>query len=112
MRYPKLVKKLYCKTPITVTVYKDEIGEDGEPIKIGTLKTTCNYQANSTKKYGMFNAETVTKSTVLFSDDIFPELDNITSGIVIVNGETREIALGEKARNPDGTVNFVRLELK
>ena len=112
MRYPKLITKSYCKTPIKVTIYTGEIGEDGEPLTYGTLETTCNYQASAMRKFGDFHQDTTITSSVYFSDDIFPELSVITSGVVEVFGETRDIVIGEKARNPDGTVNFVRLGLK
>jgi hypothetical protein len=49
--------------------------------------------------------------TALFPGDIAPELDTIGAGTVTVFGETRRIFRGTKARNPDGTVNYCRLDL-
>lgn len=46
-----------------------------------------------------------------FIGDIVPELPTLSNGEVIVNGVKRRIYQGEKARNPDGTVNYTRLDL-
>ena len=46
-----------------------------------------------------------------FIGDIAPELSTLSNGEVIVNGVKRKIYQGEKARNPDGTINYTRLDL-
>ncbi len=46
-----------------------------------------------------------------FIGDIAPDVANLTNGELTVNGVTRRIYQGEKARNPDGTVNYTRLDL-
>ena len=33
MKYPCLVLKSVCTTPITITVYQEGLSEDGEPLK-------------------------------------------------------------------------------
>ena len=40
-----------------------------------------------------------------------PELPVITKGDITVFGVTRHIYKGTKCRNPDGTVNYVRLDV-
>ena len=47
-----------------------------------------------------------------FPGDIAPALAEISSGEAVVFGMTRRIISGEKSRNPDGTVNYTRLDLQ
>ena len=42
MKYPCLVLKSVCKTLIKVTVFKEGISEDGEPITDVILNLMCN----------------------------------------------------------------------
>ena len=44
MKYPCLVLRSVCKTPITVRIFSEEISEDGEPQTALELSTVCNYQ--------------------------------------------------------------------
>ena len=50
MRYPQLVRKNDCKTPIIVTIYTEDIGENGEPIVYGEVEATCNYQSSAKQR--------------------------------------------------------------
>ncbi|MDO5547952.1 MAG: hypothetical protein Q4F79_05630 [Eubacteriales bacterium] len=111
MKYPPLVPKALCKTPIWVTIYQEGIDEDGAPLQAITLDTCCNWQ-DSAKIIRTDETHSVQLSGVaLFYGDLCPELAAIASGTVIVFGEPRTIFRGSKARNPDGTVNYTRLEL-
>jgi hypothetical protein len=112
MKYPKLVRKSDCKTPVKVTVFSKDLGEDGEQITYGTIETYCNYQSSGKRVIDDKQQLIDVTGVALFSDDIFSTLSEITHGEVEIFGEKREIIKGSKARNPDGTVNFVRLELK
>ena len=47
----------------------------------------------------------------LFPGDIAPDFPTLSGGTVTVFGQERRIAAGMKARNPDGTVNYCRLEV-
>ena len=46
-----------------------------------------------------------------FIGDIAPDMPNISDGEAEVFGTVRKITNGMKARNPDGTVNYTRLDL-
>lgn len=50
--------------------------------------------------------------TCLIPGDIAPELTVISGGTAQIFGMYRDIAIGTKARNPDGSVNYTQLELK
>ena len=47
----------------------------------------------------------------MFDGDIAPDMAVISGGTVEVFGEKRRIERGMKARNPDGSVNYTRLEV-
>lgn len=109
MSYPSLVR--ICKTPITVTLYSEEITEDGSP-QTGALFTgLCNWQSGG-RSYDTKEKHDVRLSgRAYFPGDIAPSLAEISSGEAEIFGLTRRILGGEKARNPDGTVNYTRLDL-
>lgn len=44
MRYPCLVKKRQCKTPVKVSLEQEELSVYGEPVAAKEIETTCNYQ--------------------------------------------------------------------
>lgn len=111
MKYPSLVPKALCKTPIRVVLHREGIDEDGAPMTALTADACCNWQ-DSAKIIRTDETHTVQLSGVaLFPGDLCPELAAIASGTVAVFGESRTIFRGSKARNPDGTVNYTRLEL-
>lgn len=111
MKYPCLVPKRLCKTPVIVEIEQEGLNKYGEPLESVVIKDMCNYQ-DSAKTILTAEKKLVQLSgAALFPGDIAPELPNIAGGAVTVNGVSRRIFTGVKARNPDGTVNYTRLEL-
>ena len=111
MKFPCLVNPKFCKTPVTVTLYEENSGEDGEPMQAMTFSGLCNYQ-DSAKSVLTADERLIKISTQLyFVGDIAPNMPNISDGEVEVFGVKRKITNGMKARNPDGTVNYTRLDL-
>lgn len=110
MKWPRLVPLRACQTPCTV-ILTDGVGEDSTPKVAATLTLKCNWQD---KPKQVLNAERQVihlSGTALFDGDIAPQLD-ILAGTVEIYGKTWAIHQGSKCRNPDGTVNYTRLELK
>lgn len=106
MKYPCLVLKSVCTTPITITVYQEGLSEDGEPLKaLGNYQDKAKTVLTADKQLVQLSAQ------AYFIGDIAPELSTLSNGEVIVNGVRRKIYQGEKARNPDGTINYTRLDL-
>lgn len=107
--WPRLVPGRVCKTPCRV-VLTEGTGEDGEPIVRADLSLKCNWQD---KPRQVLNAERQLiqlAGTALFDGDIAPELE-ILSGEVEIYGRLWTIHQGSKCRNPDGSVNYTRMEL-
>ena len=111
MVYPKLVRKENCKTDIHVVLYEEGVTEEGAPIIALEQDFKCNYQDKAKR---VLTAEKVLiqlTAKAYFVGDIAPNLPVISGGNITVFGETRQIYQGTKARNPDGTVNYVQLEI-
>ena len=110
--WPELVPDRICKTDIRVVIYDEDIGEDGEPIIALDIKKKCNYQDNAKQVLTPDKHLIQLSGTVFLNKDIAPKLAVISSGYVEVFGQKRTIYKGTKARNPDGTVNYTRLDLQ
>ena len=112
MIYPKLVRKCDCKIPVEIHFYLDELNEDGEQIEIISIKAKCNYQEES--KNEISDKENISRGIgkIYLHDDIIPQYNNINDGYVIILGNKRQITQVVKSRNPDGTVNYLRIDVK
>ncbi len=111
MRFPCLVDKHYCKTPADVIIYREGISEDGEPLEAVSYSGVCNYQDSAKTVLTAEKKIVQLSAQAYFIGDIAPDLAVISSGEITINGEKRQIFQGVKARNPDGTVNYTRLDL-
>ena len=111
MKYPSLVPNRWCRTPIHIVINQEGISEDGEPLKALEIDTMCNYQDKAKKVLTEQQQLIEIEGTALINGDIAPSLASISNGTVVVNGVERRIFRGTKARNPDGTVNYTKLEL-
>ncbi|MBQ9165650.1 MAG: hypothetical protein IJX71_01785 [Oscillospiraceae bacterium] len=111
MGWPCLVPRGLCKTPVTVELYGEGVSPDGGPVAAATIAATCNWQSSGKVVRTSETQEVRISGVALFTGDICPGLPVISSGKLTVFGAQREIIRGEKARNPDGTVNYTRLEV-
>lgn len=112
MKYPQLVPDMVCNTPVSLKLNSEDLDRYGQPQEILNLDTKCNYQCTSQRTIEDKEIIIKTVATLLFNGDIAPQIEEITSGEVILNGETRQIEKSSKVRNPDGTVNYTRIYLK
>lgn len=111
-KWPCLILPQFCQTDIHVLVESEDIQKDGPPIVLVDWKGKCNYQDKAKRVYTTDKEYIEVTGCCLIPGDIAVDSDVITSGTVKVFNSTRDIALGTKARNPDGTVNYTRLDLK
>lgn len=112
MKYPCLIPKQFCKTDIYVELDKEGLNNYGEPFEPVCWSGKCNYQDKAKTVLTAEKKLIQLSGCAMIPGDIAPELPNITTGTITVNGAKRYIAQGEKARNPDGTVNYIRLDVK
>ena len=125
MRYPKLVPQKYCTTPVRV-VFLGAIDIEGQETVVGTYSGKCNLSQKTKQRVTADKRLITIDAGALFDGDIAPNLLQ-PKGLLYVtetdsqNGEGEETLEPEnkpyrifsytKARNPDGTVNYTRLEL-
>lgn len=107
--WPRLVPPRACKTLCAVTLI-DGTGEDGAPNVVATMELPCNWQDKPRQIMDAEKHLIQLSGTALFDGDIAPEVD-VLAGIVEIYGKTWTIYRGSKCRNPDGTINYTRLEL-
>lgn len=107
--WPRLVPLRACQTPCKI-VLTDGTNEDGTPKEVANLSLKCNWQD---KPKQVLNAERQLiqlGGVALFNGDIAPQVD-VLAGTAEMYGKVWTIHQGSKCRNPDGTVNYTRLEL-
>lgn len=112
MKYPCLIDKRLCKTVITAQLDREGYGNFGEPLDTISFSGLCNYQDKAKTVLTAEKKLVEVTGSAYIPGDICPELPGIAGGTATVFGVEREIAVGTKARNPDGTVNYTLLELK
>lgn len=111
MKYPCLIYKRYCKTPVTVVIEQEGIDKYGEQLASTTVTTTCNYQDCAKTILTAEKKLIVLTGVALFYGDICPSQSVISGGSITINNVTRKIYQGKKCRNPDGTVNYTELQV-
>lgn len=129
MKFPSLVKKQFCKTPVEVTIYGEGVTEDGAPLTVFECKNLypydslypsatlhggsalCNMQSKAKTVYTKEQKIVQVSAVLLFDGDIAPDSPTLSGGFVILDGVKRNIVQGTKHRNPDGTVNFTELDV-
>jgi len=111
MKYPSLVPKRLCQTDIKVHLETEDIDEHGQPVNTLDLEIKCNFQDRAKTVLTVEKKLVQITGTAMFNGDIAPEWPTLSGGTVTVFGEERRILHGMKARNPDGTVNYCRLEV-
>lgn len=111
MNYPSLVREKDCKTDIHLILYSEDVSEEGSPIIALEDDFKCNYQDKAKRVLTTEKVIIQINAVALFPKDIASNLPVISGGKATIFGETREIYQGTKARNPDGTVNYVKLEI-
>lgn len=113
MKYPKLVRKEHCKTPVDVVIYQEGISEDGEPMVASEFQGLhCNYQDKAHTVLTADRKLVQLSGKAYFHEDFCPDISTISGGKITVFGEVRNIHSGRKNRNPDGTVNNVEIEVQ
>lgn len=111
MKYPKLVPERLCTVPIKIHLESEEISNIGEPSRVLDLDLLCNYQDNAKTILTVEQKVITITGSAMFDGDIAPEFATLSGGTVEIFGVVRKIEQGMKARNPDGTVNYTRLDV-
>lgn len=108
-KWPKLVPVGVCRTPVVVTL-TDGVDEDGAPAVARVISTHCNFNGGGGWTVDEQRQAVRYSAAALFDGDLAPELPRLT-GWVDVLGTRMTVHVGWRARNPDGVVNYTKLEL-
>ncbi len=111
MKYPCLVDKRFCKTDIHVEITPEGVNKYGEPYESIIIETKCNYQDTAKTVLTADKVLIQLNGIALLRGEIAPDLPTLSGGKANIYGVERTIFKGTKARNPDGTVNYCKLEL-
>ena len=111
MKFPCLVDKRFCKTPILVKIDRSELNEDGELKECLSIITTCNLQMGARASFTKDKEKIELSGVALFIGDLCPSVPVIASGTVKIGDAEYSINKGTKNYNLDGTVNYTTLEL-
>lgn len=111
MKYPCLVPKRLCKTPVHVHLESEDINNLGNPKYFLDADLLCNWQDKAKTILTTEKKLIQITGTALFPGDIAPQMPSLSGGTITVFGEERRIEQGCKNRNPDGTVNYCSLEV-
>lgn len=111
MKYPCLVRKKDCKTLVHVSIEPEGLDKYGEQPESIEADLYCNYQESAKTVLTAEKKLVQVSGTALFPGDIAPGIPAVSGGTIRIFGTERRIARGMKARNPDETVNYTRLEV-
>lgn len=111
MKYPCLVPKQFCKTDAEVEIEQEDINKYGDPLEFVKWSGKVNYQDKGRTVLTADKKLIQLSGCAMIPGDIAPGIPAITKGTIRVNGVDRTIYQGEKARNPDATVNYTRLDV-
>lgn len=112
MRWPDLVPEAACWTPVHLVIYGEGLDENGGPVIAFEGDGKCNYQDKAKMVLTAEQKLVKLSGCALLRGDAFPDLPVISGGEITVHGVKRRIWQAEKARNPDGTVNYTRIEVE
>lgn len=112
MKYPCVVLKQFCKTDIEVTLNREGRNKYGSPLEPVKWTGKSNYQDNAKTVLTAQKELVQLSGSALIPGDIAPDLPVISGGTIKVCGVERKIYQGYKVRNPDGSVNYTRLDVR
>lgn len=135
MKYPKLVPQKLCNAEAHI-VFFGGLNMEGEEERIGEFNGRCNLSSKTRHTVTEDKRIITVEAVMLFDGDIIPYFSNPTGEIsisetfplecedgayleteskcvfsVIAQGKPYRIFRITKERNPDGTVNFTRVEV-
>ncbi len=110
MKFPELVPDRVCNIPVKI-YWTNGLNRDGSPKRTVIFDGKCFYSEKTKQKITAEKQIITLSGEMLFNGDIAPDSNNIEGEVELLSGIRRKIYASEKARNPDGTVNYTRLEL-
>ena len=99
------------KTDYTLSLNREGISEDGEPISTLTKDGKCIFSEKAKRIINSEGKQITLLGNVIVKGDIAPSLKNVSDGVISINGKDYEIYAGYRPRNPDGSIHHTEFEL-
>lgn len=124
MKYPKLIPPKLCNAVVHIVFFGD-LNMEGEEETIGEFIGRCNLSWKTRHTVTKEKSIIAIEAVAMFDGDIIPNISHPTGkmsiieqfplecedGTYIARGKSYRIFRITKERNPDGTVNFTRVEV-
>jgi hypothetical protein len=94
-----------------ITIYSDEISEDGDFNKVLSINKQCIYQEKTERRLEPNGKEIILNGIILVKGDLNPIIKTLSMGKVKIGSKEYTIHKGYRIFNPDGTVNHTKLEI-
>ena len=112
----KTIKKLpfpdwLLNTDYSISLNTEGISEDGEPISSVESSGKCIFSEKAKRIIDSEGKEIVLAGKVIVKCDIAPSLLTVSDGTITINDRTYEIYVGNRPRNPDGTIHSTQFEV-
>lgn len=112
----KTIKKLpfpdwLLNTDYSISLNAEGISEDGEPISSVESSGKCIFSEKAKRIIDSEGKEIVLAGKVIVKGDIAPSLLTVSDGTITINDRTYEIYVGNRPRNPDGTIHSTQFEV-
>lgn len=112
----KRVKKLpfpdwLANTKYSLTLNAEGVSEDGEPISSVESNGKCIFSEKAKRIIDSEGKEIILVGKVIVKGDIAPSLLTVSDGTITINNRIYEIYVGNRPRNPDGTIHSTQFEV-
>lgn len=112
----KTVKKLpfpdwLLQTEYSIVLNTEGISEDGEPVSSVESSGKCIFSEKAKRIIDSEGKKIVLAGKVIIKGDIAPSLPTVSDGTITINNRTYEIYVGNRPRNPDGTIHSTQFEV-
>lgn len=112
----KTIKKLpfpdwLLKTDYSISLNTEGVSEDGEPISSFETSGKCIFSEKAKRVIDSEGKLIILNGKVIIKGDIAPSLKTVSDGNITINGRVYEIYVGNRPRNPDGTIHSTQFEV-
>ncbi len=112
----KNIKKLpfpdwLANTDYELVLNTEGISEDGEPVSSVESSGKCIFSEKARRIIDSEGKQIILAGKVIIKGDVAPSLKTVSDGNITINGRTYNIYVGNRPRNPDGTIHSTQFEV-
>lgn len=110
MKWPRLIAPWACRVPVTLRLAQG-VWEDGAPQAAPPIQALCSLDERQHQVLDKERRMVRLAAVLLFDGDPAPGMAEIAGRVELADGRCWDILRAERARDPDGGVNYTRLEV-